>query len=65
MGIEKESRVKDGNYIVIQSFMVKVLKLKGNELLIYALIQKFSKFIIAKSLCQLNGEVRHRLFLNE
>lgn len=43
MGIEKESRVKDGNYIVIQSFMVKALKLKGNELLIYALIYGFSQ----------------------
>jgi len=37
------SKVKDGNYIVIQSFMVKDLKLKGNELLIYAAIYGFSQ----------------------
>lgn len=35
--------VKDGNYITIQSFMVKDLKLKGNELLIYAIIYGFSQ----------------------
>lgn len=37
------SKVKDGNYIVIQSFMVKDLRLKGNELLIYAAIYGFSQ----------------------
>lgn len=37
------SKIKDGNYIVIQSFMVKVMKLKGNELLIYAAIYGFSQ----------------------
>lgn len=37
------NRVKDGNYIVIQSFMVKDLHLKGNELLIYAIIYGFSQ----------------------
>lgn len=37
------SKVKDGNYIVIQSFMVKDLKLKGNELLTYAIIYGFSQ----------------------
>ena len=37
------SRVKDGNYVVIQSFMVKDLGLKGNELLIYAIIYGFSQ----------------------
>ncbi len=37
------SKVKDGNYIVIQSFMVKDMKLKGNELLIYAAIYGFSQ----------------------
>ncbi len=41
--MNKESRVKDGNYIVIQSFMVKDLQLKGNELLVYALIYGFSQ----------------------
>lgn len=37
------SKVKDGNFITIQSFMVKDLKLKGNELLIYAIIYGFSQ----------------------
>lgn len=35
--------IKDGNYIVIQSFMVSDLQLKGNELLIYAIIYGFSQ----------------------
>lgn len=38
-----ESKVKDGNYVVIQSFMVNRLNLKGNELIIYALIYGFSQ----------------------
>jgi hypothetical protein len=38
-----ESRIKDGNFIVIQSFMVKDLKLKGNELVTYAIIYGFSQ----------------------
>jgi len=38
-----ESKVKDGKYILIQSFMVKELNLKGNELLIYAIIYGFSQ----------------------
>lgn len=37
------SKIKDGNYIVIQSFMVKDLHLKGNELLIYAIIYGFTQ----------------------
>lgn len=37
------SKIKKGNFIVIQSFMVTDLKLKGNELLIYALIYGFSQ----------------------
>lgn len=37
------SKVKDGNYIVIQSFMVKDMQLKGNELLVYAIIYGFSQ----------------------
>ena len=44
------NEITDKNYIVIQSFMVRDLRLKGNELLIYAIIfdssqteeQKFS-----------------------
>ena len=36
-------KIKDGNYINIQSFMVKDLKLKGNELLVYAIIYGFSQ----------------------
>lgn len=37
------SKVKNENYIVIQGFMVKELKLKGNELLIYSIIYGFSQ----------------------
>ena len=35
--------LKEGNYITIQSFMSKELELKGNELLIYAIIYGFSQ----------------------
>lgn len=38
-----ESKVIRENYIVIQGFMVKDLMLKGNELLIYAMIYGFSQ----------------------
>ena len=38
-----KNNVKDGNYINIQAFMVRDLKLKGNELLIYAIIYGFSQ----------------------
>lgn len=37
------NKVTDKNYIVIQSFMVSELGLKGNELLIYAIIFGFSQ----------------------
>ena len=37
------SKVKDGNYYVVQSFMVKDLKLKGLELACYAIIYGFSQ----------------------
>lgn len=37
------SSVKDGSYITIQSFMVTELGLKGNELLVYAIIYGFSQ----------------------
>lgn len=37
------SRVKDGNYYVVQSFMVKDLKLKGLEKDVYAIIYGFSQ----------------------
>lgn len=37
------SEITDKNYMVIQSFMVSNLKLKGNELLIYAIIFGFSQ----------------------
>ena len=36
-------KLRDGNYILIQSFMVEELKLKGNELLVYAIIFGFSQ----------------------
>lgn len=37
------SKVKDGNYIVIQSFMVTDLNLKGTDLIVYAIIYGFSQ----------------------
>lgn len=37
------SNIKNENYIVIQGFMVNELNLKGNELLIYAIIYGFSQ----------------------
>lgn len=37
------SIIKESNYIVIQSFMVNELGLKGNELIIYAIIYGFSQ----------------------
>ena len=37
------SKVKEENYIVIQGWMISELKLKGNELLIYAIIYGFSQ----------------------
>ena len=39
----KGENVKSGNYILIQSFMVNDLELKGNELLVYAIIYGFSQ----------------------
>lgn len=39
----KESKVKDENYISIQGWMITKLGLKGNELLIYAIIYGFSQ----------------------
>ena len=38
-----ESKVKRENYITVQGFMLTDLKLKGNELLIYACIYGFSQ----------------------
>ena len=38
-----KSKVKNENYITIQEWMVTELKLKGNELLIYAIIYGFSQ----------------------
>lgn len=40
---KKQSMVKDGNYFVVQSFMVKELKLKGLERDCYAIIYGFSQ----------------------
>lgn len=36
-------RVKRENYVVIQGFMISEMKLKGNELLVYAIIYGFSQ----------------------
>lgn len=41
--VKTMSKLHDNNYINIQSFMVKDLNLKGNELLIYAIIYGFSQ----------------------
>lgn len=38
-----ESRIKDGNYYLVQSFMVKELGLKGLEKEVYAIIYGFSQ----------------------
>lgn len=40
---EKKSRVRRENYIQIQGWMLTDLKLKGNELLVYAIIYGFSQ----------------------
>ena len=40
---ERQSKIKDGNYYVVQSFMVKELKLKGLELACYAIVYGFSQ----------------------
>ena len=37
------SKLRDNNYVSIPAFMVKDLKLKGNELIIYAIIYGFSQ----------------------
>ena len=39
----KQSKVKNENHIVIQGWMVNELELKGNELIIYAIIYGFSQ----------------------
>ena len=39
----EKSKINDENYIQIQGWMIKELKLKGNELLIYAIIYGFSQ----------------------
>ena len=40
---ENEKMVKENSFITIQAFMVNELNLKGNELLIYAIIHGFSQ----------------------
>ena len=35
------SEIKDENFIMIQGWMVNMLNLKGNELLVYAIIYGF------------------------
>ena len=40
---ENKSIIQDGSFINIQSFMVKDLHLKGNELMLYAIIWGFSQ----------------------
>lgn len=38
-----ESKVKNENYIMIQGWMINELKLKGNDLMVYAVIYGFSQ----------------------
>lgn len=38
-----DSKIKDDAYLVLQPFMIKDLKLKGNELIVYACIYSFSQ----------------------
>lgn len=40
---DKKSRVNHENFIVIHGWMVNELNLKGNELLVYAIIYGFSQ----------------------
>lgn len=40
---ERESLVKRDNYVVVQGWMLSELKLKGNELMLYAVIYGFSQ----------------------
>ena len=35
--------MKDNSYVVIQSFMLKDLELKGNELIVYAVIYGYTQ----------------------
>lgn len=46
--MEKESKVSSESYLNIQGWMIKDLKLKGNELLIFAIIYGFSKDGVSK-----------------
>ena len=39
----KESKVKNENHIVIHGWMINELQLKGNELIVYAVIYGFSQ----------------------
>ena len=43
-----KSKFKDDNFIVVQGWMVNKLKLKGNDLLIYALVYGFSQNLEGK-----------------
>ena len=36
-------KIKNENYIVIQGFMINELKLKGNDLMVYAIIYGFTQ----------------------
>lgn len=42
--MEKKSKVNSDNFILIQGWMLSELQLKGNELLIYAIIYRFSLY---------------------
>lgn len=50
-----ESRVNNDNFIMIQGWMVNELKLKGNDLMVYAIIYGFSQ---AENQCY-NGSLQY------
>jgi hypothetical protein len=49
------SKVKEQNYVVIQGWMLSKLQLKGNDLLIYAIIYGFSQNVDCKFTGVLNS----------
>lgn len=50
-----ESRVNNDNFIMIQGWMINELKLKGNDLMVYAIIYGFSQ---AENQCY-NGSLQY------
>ena len=53
--MKKRNKKLNDNYIVIQSWMVSELGLKGNQLIIYALVYGFSQAEEQVCTCGANG----------